>query len=384
MFVRVRLRFHASLPQKLSSIQRKIIMKDQTASAQVVLPCRDFDGSLRFFTERLGFRVEMISPADAPVVAVVSGYGLNLRLETSAEKLPPTLRLIGDFSSVDDENSAREITSPDGVRVVFADRETPVEIPDGTSEFVLTVFDDESSWERGRAGMLYRDLIPGRLGGRFVASHISIPEGGAIPDYVHYHKVRFQMIYCISGWARLVYENQGAPFLMRDGDCILQPPEIRHRVLESSAKFEVLEVGCPAIHETFADHALNLPNEAIAREKIYGSQRFLHHVGEKSVWRESDIKGFQSRDTGIGKATDGLADARIFRADTNASFSVNHRSEFLFFFILEGNLRLRAESAIYNLNTDDCFVLPGDGQAYSVDAEKGLELIRIALPALDS
>ena len=41
------------------------------------------------------------------------------------------------------------------------------------------------------------------------------------------------MIYCMKGWVRLVYEDQGEPFLLEPGDCVLQPPEIRHRVLES-------------------------------------------------------------------------------------------------------------------------------------------------------
>jgi hypothetical protein len=70
------------------------------------------------------------------------------------------------------------------------------------------------AWYVGRAGMRYRDLIPGRLGGRFIASHIRIPDGGETQDYVHYHKALFQMIYCRTGWARLVYEDQGPPFLL--------------------------------------------------------------------------------------------------------------------------------------------------------------------------
>ena len=41
----------------------------------------------------------------------------------------------------------------------------------------------------GRAGMVYRDLIPDRLGGAFIASHITIPEGGPVPDYVHHHDI---------------------------------------------------------------------------------------------------------------------------------------------------------------------------------------------------
>ena len=82
--------------------------------------------------------------------------------------------------------------------------------------------------------MLYRDLIPGRLGGRYIASLISIPEGGPVADWVHFHRVAFQMIYVRRGWVRVVYEDQGEPFVMREGDLVLQPPEIRHRVLESS------------------------------------------------------------------------------------------------------------------------------------------------------
>lgn len=351
-------------------------MKDRIRSAQIVLPCADFNRSLEFFTERLGFRVEMIYPADAPSTAVVSGYGTTLRLESSSENQPLTLHLVGDFQGFD---APREIYSPDGVRVILIDADSPIEIPDGKQEFVLTALNDEKSWSEGRAGMLYRDLIPGRLSGRFVASHIRIPEGGEIPDYVHYHKVRFQMIYCIAGWAKLVYENQGEPFVMRAGDCVLQPPEIRHRVLESSQKFEVLEIGCPAIHETFADHQMPLPNESVSLDKIYGEQRFLHHVSEKAVWNKSQYEGFESRDTGMREATGGLADVQIFRAVADSRFSVEHSGEFLFFFVLKGNLRLSdSQAKIYHLKASGSFVLPNDAE-YFIDADRGLEMVRVSL-----
>jgi mannose-6-phosphate isomerase-like protein (cupin superfamily) len=351
-------------------------MKDQIQSAQIVLPCKNFDRTLEFFTETLGFRVEMISPADAPSNAVISGYGLTLRLETSTEIEPLTLKLFGDFSNM----SECEIYSPDGVRIIFADDQSKIEIPEGTNEFVLTKFDNKNSWNAGRAGMLYRDLIPSRLGGRFIASHISIPTGGEIPDYVHFHKIRFQMIYCISGWAKLVYEDQGEPFSMCVGDCVLQPPEIRHRVLESSPKFEVLEIGCPAIHETFAEHQLLLPNETFAPERIFGGQQFVHHIDEKEIWKTSEIKGFESKNTKISNATNGLADVRTLRAIENTSFSVKHSGEFLFFFILKGKLQLSDKAANYQLKTGDCFILPNNAN-YSINADKGLEIIRVKLPA---
>src|SRR4030095_14859961 len=149
------------------------------------------------------------------------------------------------------------LTSPDGTRIELVEARLPVEVPEGTQEFVLSRMAD--TWGVGRAGMQYRDLIPSRLGGRFIASHIRIPEGGPVPDYVHFHRIRFQMIYCKTGWARLVYEDQGEPFLFHAGDCVLQPPEIRHRVLEASDGLEVLEIGCPAPHETFPAHAKNPP-----------------------------------------------------------------------------------------------------------------------------
>lgn len=157
-------------------------MKDQIRSAQIVLPCANFNRSLEFFVEKLGFRVEMIFPADAPATAVISGYGAALRLETSTEIQPLTLRLCGDFSTLP-VDAPREIFSPDGVRVILTGAQSNIEIPDGTQEFVLMTPDRENSWDEGRAGMQYRDLIPGRLGSRFVASHIRIPAGGEIPDY---------------------------------------------------------------------------------------------------------------------------------------------------------------------------------------------------------
>src|SRR5207244_8577633 len=50
----------------------------------------------------------------------------------------------------------------------------------------------------GRAGMRYRDLIPGRQEGALIASQIRIERGGPVPDYVHWHDVRAQVIHCRS------------------------------------------------------------------------------------------------------------------------------------------------------------------------------------------
>lgn len=67
-------------------------------SAQVVVPCgQAFTDTLEFFTSKLGFRVELISPADDPRVAVIVGLGIRLRLErTDSASHPPALVLTYD------------------------------------------------------------------------------------------------------------------------------------------------------------------------------------------------------------------------------------------------------------------------------------------------
>jgi len=354
--------------------------------AQVVLPCPDLAATLRFFTGELGFKVNMIQPADSPSVAVISGHGVTLRLEAAkeakTEPSPLVLRLLCDRAALPAE-AARHLIAPGGMRVELVDARPPLELPEGRQEFVLAQLAGEETWCEGRAGMQYRDLIPGRLGGRFIGSHIRIPEGGPVPDYVHFHKVRFQMIYCRKGWVRLVYEDQGEPFLLQTGDCVLQPPEIRHRVLEASPGLEVIEIGCPAVHETFADHALALPTPHLLPERRFEGQRFARHVANAARWIPWRSKGFEARDTGIGEATEGLAGVRVVRpmAGKPARLSGNHGGEFMFLFVLQGALRIAIKgSGERSLRPDESCVLPR-GLAYGLEGSGDLEMLEVTLPA---
>ena len=359
-------------------------LADHIRLAQVVLPCRDLNATLAFFTDRLGFKVNLIFPADSPSTAVVSGHGLTLRLEIAdAVAAPITLRLLCDLSSLP-AGTPHLLTAPDGTRVELVEARRAIEVPEGTQEFVLSRMSDD--WGTGRAGMQYRDLIPSRLGGRFIASHIRIPVGGPVPDYVHFHRIRFQMIYCRKGWARLVYEDQGTPFLFQAGDCVLQPPEIRHRVLEASDGLEVIEIGCPALHETFADHAMMLPTPHVLTARDFGGQRFQRHVAAEARWlpwraQESEA-GFEMRDTGIGDATDGLAGARVVRprGSAGAKFAA-HKGEFLFLFVLAGELGLDVQRhGQHHLKANDSCVIPAD-VAYAIDVAAGSEILEVTLPA---
>src|SRR5262249_39759729 len=248
-------------------------------------------------------------------------------------------------------------------------------------ELVVTKSGGADAWATGRAAMQYRDLIPSRLGGRFVASHIRIPEGGPVPDYVHSHRVRFQMIFCKAGWVKLVYEDQGPPFVMQAGDCVLQPPQIRHRVLEASPGLEVIEIGCPAMHETFADHDLSLPNDRVNPDRVFSGQRFVRHTAASSNWRPWKIAGFEARDTGIAAATGGLAGVAVIRSSGSHSGALAHDGEFLFFFVLQGRLGLRnRELGSHQLREDDCCVIPA-GAKFELTSEPGVEFLAVVLPA---
>ena len=64
-------------------------------------------------------------------------------------------------------------------------------VPPTAQRLVLSRGAGDDAWGVGRAGMRYRDLVPDRLDGAFIASHIRILEGGPVADYVHHHKIRF-------------------------------------------------------------------------------------------------------------------------------------------------------------------------------------------------
>ena len=238
--------------------------------------------------------------------------------------------------------------------------------------------------------MRYRDLIPDRQGGRFIASHIRILEGGPVPDYVHRHRVRFQLIYCYRGWVRVVYEDQGAPFVLQAGDAVLQPPEIRHRVLESSPGLEVIEVSCPAEHETLADLELELPTPVARPERDFGGQRFVRHEASRADWAPARDTGFEARDLGIAAATRGMAVARVvrWRGQAPGAFAsdaelVAHDAELLFSFVLEGAATLDC-SGRERVSAGDAFVIPA-GRGYALrECTPELQLLEVLLFARDA
>jgi len=299
--------------------------------------CADFNPALDLL-RGLGLRLDVIYPADDPHTAVLTRDGMTVRL-TSRPDAPPA----------------------------------SAGLPEFRPEFVVTHAGTASG--EGRAGMRYRDLIPSRLGGRYIASHIAIAEGGPVADWVHYHRIAFQLICVRKGWVRVVYQDQGEPFVMAAGDMVLQPPGIRHRVLESAPGLEVVEITCPACHETFADHELALPNGNAARARDFGGQRFLHHRAANSPW--IPWYGAEAQETGVRDATGGLAEARILRPGASPVIAVPpHEGELAFGFVLEGTVRLEHGEG-YSLGPTDSFVVP-PGEAWRMtDASDDLRLLHV-------
>lgn len=345
--------------------------------AEILLPCDDLEQTLKFYTDELGFLIDSIFPADNPLIAVISGYGIRLRLQIGLEVAPGYIRLEGSGKFPE------TITAPNGTLIEFVDYDRPIKLPEEKQSFVLTRMDENSAWHVGRAGMRYRDLIPDRQGGRFIASHIQITDAGPVGDYVHFHKIRFQMIYCYKGWVKLVYEDQGPEFIIKAGDCVLQPPQIRHRVLESSAGLEVVEIGCPAEHETHADHQMTLPTGKQLPEREYGGQQFARHQVDKAQWQSWRIPGFITRNIGIDKATKGLVGAYVIKFEENKTpVLVSHKNEFLFIFVLEGQLELYCEPhPMMTLNAGDSFVIPAKATHSLRALSNDLEMLEVRLSA---
>ena len=106
-----------------------------------------------------------------------------------------------------------------------------------------------------RSFMEYRDLgIDNATHGKFRAHVIRIKgDAGGVHDLhttgLHRHDCDFQMFYVLKGWIRFVYDGRGE-YTFREGDCVLQPPNIVHNELECSDDIEVLEIYSPAVHPT--------------------------------------------------------------------------------------------------------------------------------------
>jgi len=231
----------------------------------------------------------------------------------------------------------------------------------------------------GRASMTYRDLIPGRWDGRYVASHIAVPDGGEVPDDVHFHDVEFQFLAVRTGWVDVLYEGQGDTIRMQPGDIVLQPPGIRHRVLATSPGFDIVEVGCPADHLTNFDHEMTLPNGTYGAHEWGGQQFVFSSPGDFSDnW---DHPGFASDDSGIGAATRGVVEVRRVKTSADSETSELSPFTFRFIFVMDGDINVTTvDGTVHHLESGDSIALPPSAQAKVTSGAEQATLLDVLVP----
>ena len=316
------------------------------------------DDEIRFF-EGLGFRLAEIRPADDPREALVTLDNLAIRLVVGHPRsISITLSGTGETTTSRSDNR---------VEWHQASVERPVITP------ALVSVGPETNWNTGRAGMLYRDLVPGRLGDAVIASHIRIPDGGPVPDYVHHHEIVFQLIHCHRGWVKVVYEGQGEPFVLNAGDVVTQPPGIRHRVLEASDEMHVVEIGWPAEHATRPDRDVELPGRSLPAGHEWSGQRFVRHVGGTRAPETRVV------DTDVEAATNGLARASDIHLSAGSRLSepASAPGMFDFWFVDDGRVTVRlGTSETIGLVEGSSLVVPPGLDAH-LSTETGARLLHV-------
>jgi quercetin dioxygenase-like cupin family protein len=377
-------------------------------SASVTVPCGDaFDERLQWLLSFCDeddtplLRVEEIGPADSPRYARVAGSDISLWLNRDAPALPLMLRLAPPAAlphGAAPAGCSAELVQDDCDGHPRA-LPLPLRMPTCVPQLSVS-FANDGDWGVGRAGMLYRDLLPDRAGGAAIVSHIRIPHGGPVPDYVHYHRIRFQLIYVLRGWVDVVYEGQGPPFRLSPGDFVTQPPTLRHRVLACSDNLEVLEIGAPAEHATLADHDHPLPDTEDRSTDYFGGQLFVRHVAESAAGDGAvgavvgDVEGGLAwQKTCVKKATRGLANVRVGRsvgtsASTSAVLVMGAADTVRLGFVLHGtaSLELMTQGAHteqppqrFELSQDAFFCLPPEEPCQLEDISPDFAILEMQL-----
>jgi mannose-6-phosphate isomerase-like protein (cupin superfamily) len=103
-----------------------------------------------------------------------------------------------------------------------------------------------------RSYAAYRDLGISDATAGMVQAHVIRFIPPCRPEEVsklHFHDVDFQMVYVLKGWIKTEFDREGA-MVMQAGSCWIQPPRIKHKVLDYSDDCEVLEIILPADFKT--------------------------------------------------------------------------------------------------------------------------------------
>jgi hypothetical protein len=129
---------------------------------------------------------------------------------------------------------------------------TPAKSKPRRQSFVASHHSPDAFEQGLRRYAQYRDLGIAAATGGLARAHVIKMVPPCIPAEVskrHYHDVDFQMVYVLKGWIKGEYDGAGE-VTMREGSCWLQPPKIKHTVLDYSDDCELLEIILPADFDT--------------------------------------------------------------------------------------------------------------------------------------
>jgi uncharacterized RmlC-like cupin family protein len=98
---------------------------------------------------------------------------------------------------------------------------------------------------------LYRDLGIAAATSGLCQAHVIRMQSPCTDDVRkrHAHQADLQLIYVLRGWIKNEFDGHGEQ-MMSQGSCWLQPPGIKHTVLDYSPDVELLEIIVPADFRT--------------------------------------------------------------------------------------------------------------------------------------
>jgi hypothetical protein len=137
-------------------------------------------------------------------------------------------------------------------RTAAAKRKTAAKAGPRKQTFVASHHSPDAFEQGLRRYAQYRDLGIAAATGGLARAHVIKMIPPCDPAEVskrHYHDVEFQMIYALKGWIKGEYDGAGE-ITMYEGSCWLQPPKIKHTVLDYSDDCELLEIILPADFDT--------------------------------------------------------------------------------------------------------------------------------------
>ena len=144
-----------------------------------------------------------------------------------------------------------------------------------------------------RSYAMYRDLGMGKATNGLLQAHVIRllpPCDPAVVSKRHYHDVKLQMIYVLKGWIKGEYDGQVVT--MREGAAWLQPPRIKHTVLDYSDDCELLEMIVPADFKTvelksLKNSTIKLVTDLSSSSEV--AERDKHRSFSKSCRRASGV-----------------------------------------------------------------------------------------------